>query len=97
MRRETVVMLQGGGALGAYECGVFRALAEHGIVPDPCGRRFDRRGERRDHSGKPGWKIRGGSRGLLERRRCPDPLGREPSLLRWLVEGDIPTEASRRN
>lgn len=25
MRRETVLLLQGGGALGAYECGVYKA------------------------------------------------------------------------
>ncbi len=34
MRRETVLLLQGGGALGAYECGVYRALEERGILPD---------------------------------------------------------------
>jgi NTE family protein len=28
---ETVLVLQGGGSLGAYECGVFRALSKHGI------------------------------------------------------------------
>ncbi len=34
MNRETVLVLQGGGALGAYECGVYKALEEQGIVPD---------------------------------------------------------------
>lgn len=28
---ETVLVLQGGGSLGAYECGVFKTLARHGI------------------------------------------------------------------
>lgn len=28
---ETVLILQGGGSLGAYECGVFKALHRHGI------------------------------------------------------------------
>jgi NTE family protein len=31
---ETVLVLQGGGSLGAYECGVFRALVRHGIQFD---------------------------------------------------------------
>ncbi len=31
---QTVLVLQGGGAMGAFECGVSRALEEHGIVPD---------------------------------------------------------------
>ncbi len=34
MKRETVLMLQGGGALGAYECGVYKALEEQGAIPD---------------------------------------------------------------
>ena len=34
MKRETVLVLQGGGALGAYECGVYKALEERGIIPD---------------------------------------------------------------
>ncbi|MBI2468629.1 MAG: patatin-like phospholipase family protein [Candidatus Rokubacteria bacterium] len=34
MKRETVLLLQGGGALGAYECGVYKALEEAGIIPD---------------------------------------------------------------
>ena len=28
---ETVLVMQGGGSLGAYECGVFKTLAKHGI------------------------------------------------------------------
>lgn len=32
--KETVLVLQGGGSLGAYECGVFKALAKHGIQFD---------------------------------------------------------------
>lgn len=31
---ETVLVLQGGGSLGAYECGVFKALTKHGIKFD---------------------------------------------------------------
>lgn len=31
---ETVLVMQGGGSLGAYECGVFKALSKHGIKFD---------------------------------------------------------------
>jgi NTE family protein len=31
---ETVLVMQGGGSLGAYECGVFKSLAKHGIKFD---------------------------------------------------------------
>lgn len=31
---ETVLVMQGGGSLGAYECGVYKALAKHGIKFD---------------------------------------------------------------
>jgi NADPH-dependent 2,4-dienoyl-CoA reductase/sulfur reductase-like enzyme/predicted acylesterase/phospholipase RssA len=31
---QTVLILQGGGALGAFECGVVKALEEHAIHPD---------------------------------------------------------------
>lgn len=31
---ETVLIMQGGGSLGAYECGVFKGLAKHGIKFD---------------------------------------------------------------
>ena len=34
MRSETVLVLQGGGSLGAYECGVYRTLAKHNIKFD---------------------------------------------------------------
>src|SRR5690242_16801478 len=33
-RPHTVLVFQGGGALGAYQAGVFEALCEHGIAPD---------------------------------------------------------------
>ena len=33
-KHETVLVLQGGGALGAYECGVYKALEKHGIEFD---------------------------------------------------------------
>jgi predicted acylesterase/phospholipase RssA len=31
---QTVLILQGGGAMGAFECGVIKALEENGIFPD---------------------------------------------------------------
>jgi NTE family protein len=33
-RLPVVLVLQGGGALGAYQAGVYQALHEHGLVPD---------------------------------------------------------------
>lgn len=33
-RQQTVLVLQGGGALGAYQAGVFQALTEGGVCPD---------------------------------------------------------------
>lgn len=34
---QTVLTLQGGGALGAFECGVVKAMEEYGIYPDIVG------------------------------------------------------------
>jgi NTE family protein len=34
VQRQTVLVLQGGGALGAYQAGVYQALVEGGIEPD---------------------------------------------------------------
>jgi len=34
LQYETVLILQGGGSLGAYECGVYKSLAKHGIKFD---------------------------------------------------------------
>ena|SRR5438876_6718175 len=34
LKSETVLVMQGGGSLGAYECGVFKALAKRGIKFD---------------------------------------------------------------
>jgi NTE family protein len=34
LESETVLVMQGGGSLGAYECGVFKTLAKHGIKFD---------------------------------------------------------------
>ena len=31
---QCVLVLQGGGALGAYQAGVYEALSEHGLEPD---------------------------------------------------------------
>jgi predicted acylesterase/phospholipase RssA len=28
---ETVLVMQGGGSLGAYECGVYKTLSKHGV------------------------------------------------------------------
>jgi NTE family protein len=33
-RDHTLLVMQGGGALGAYQAGVYEALAEHGFAPD---------------------------------------------------------------
>src|SRR5678816_3089230 len=33
-RDHTLLVLQGGGALGAYQAGVYEALAENGFAPD---------------------------------------------------------------
>lgn len=33
-KHETVLVLQGGGSLGAYECGVYKSLVKHGIAFD---------------------------------------------------------------
>ncbi len=37
LKFETVLILQGGGSLGAYECGVYKALERHGIKFDIVG------------------------------------------------------------
>lgn len=37
LARETILILQGGGALGAFECGVVRAMDEAGIAPKIVG------------------------------------------------------------
>ncbi|MFA6303566.1 MAG: FAD-dependent oxidoreductase [Legionella sp.] len=34
MAKQKILALQGGGALGAFECGVVRAMEEYGIYPD---------------------------------------------------------------
>lgn len=34
LQQETVLVMQGGGSLGAYECGVYKALSRHGIKFD---------------------------------------------------------------
>ena len=34
LESETVLVMQGGGSLGAYECGVYKTLARHGIKFD---------------------------------------------------------------
>jgi hypothetical protein len=47
--RRVALVLQGGGALGAYQAGVYEALAEAGIQPDLARRHLDRRHQRRHH------------------------------------------------
>jgi NTE family protein len=37
LARQTILILQGGGALGAFECGVLRAMGEAKIAPDIVG------------------------------------------------------------
>ncbi|MBV6271885.1 FAD-dependent oxidoreductase [Alcaligenaceae bacterium CGII-47] len=37
LARQTILILQGGGALGAFECGVVRAMEEAGIAPMVIG------------------------------------------------------------
>ena len=34
VQHETVLIMQGGGSLGAYECGVYKTLEKHGIEFD---------------------------------------------------------------
>ncbi|MGI0012718.1 MAG: patatin-like phospholipase family protein [Nitrososphaera sp.] len=34
LQSETVLVMQGGGSLGAYECGVYKALSKHGVKFD---------------------------------------------------------------
>jgi NTE family protein len=34
LQQETVLIMQGGGSLGAYECGVYKALTRHGVKFD---------------------------------------------------------------
>ena len=46
---QTVLILQGGGALGAFECGVVKALEEAAIHPDIVAGVLHRRLQRRDH------------------------------------------------
>ena len=46
---RVALVLQGGGALGAYQGGVFQAMDEAGIVPDWLCRRLHRRHQRGDH------------------------------------------------
>lgn len=53
LARQTVLILQGGGALGAFECGVLRAMNEGGDHPGYRGWRFDRRVQRSHHRKQP--------------------------------------------
>jgi NTE family protein len=34
LQKETVLIMQGGGSLGAYECGVYKSLTRQGIKFD---------------------------------------------------------------
>ena len=44
-----VLVLQGGGALGAYHIGAYQALAERDVLPDWVLRYLDRRHQRGSH------------------------------------------------
>ena len=46
---KKVLVLQGGGALGAYQAGAYEALAAAGLEPVVGRGRFDRRNQRGHH------------------------------------------------
>ena len=46
---HVALVLQGGGALGAYQAGVYQALHEAGLEPDGITGALDRRHQRRHH------------------------------------------------
>ena len=59
------LVLQGGGALGAYQAGVYQALHEADIEPDWVSRRFDRRHQCRDHRRQSARAAAGAAASLL--------------------------------
>ena len=69
---QTALILQGGGALGAFECGIVRALEEAQIFPDIVAGVLDRGFQRRDHREQPAECDRSPRR-FLERTRGSHP------------------------
>ncbi len=65
---HTLLVLQGGGALGAYQAGVYEALSETGFAPDWVDGRLDRRDQRGAHRGQPAGASRGEAARVLGSR-----------------------------
>ena len=72
--KKVGLVLQGGGALGSYQAGVYEALAASEYSARLGGRHFDRRDQRGDHcrqcAGKPG-RAAAHASGKASRRRPP--------------------------
>ena len=68
------LVLQGGGALGAYQAGVYQALHEAGIEPDWVSRRLDRRDQFRDHRRQSAGAAAGAAAHLLGAHHRPQGL-----------------------
>ena len=73
---QVVLVFQGGGALGAYQGGVYQALHEAGIEPDWVDRHLDRRHQRRDHRRQRGSRAASAPARLLAPDREPAAVGR---------------------
>ena len=56
---ETVLVMQGGGSLGAYECGVYKTLTRHGIKFDIVAGTSDRCHQCRNIGRLKEWSSRG--------------------------------------
>ena len=56
---QVVLVLQGGGALGSYQAGVYQALHEAGIEPDWIDRRHQCQSHCRQCASKPGVALAG--------------------------------------
>lgn len=63
--KRIALVLQGGGALGAYQAGVYQGLEENGFAPDWVAGNLDRGNQRSDHRGKRAKRARGAARRLL--------------------------------
>ena len=60
------LLLQGGGALGAYQAGVYEALAEAEHPPELGGRYFNWRNQRRSHRRQSAEQTGGSPKRILE-------------------------------
>ena len=70
---QVVLVFQGGGALGAYQAGVYEALHEFGSRAGLAHRDVDRRDQRLDHRGQQaGRPARETARVLAARRTLAD-------------------------